>query len=117
MSATDDRDATDDGSAFIDARCPKCGAHVGWHGRMSDRPACPKCGHRPAQASPGAGGWANNTGQRWASRAARTLDEINPGWHRNADVMDCPDSFVLPILRRLLADGGIGRKRGKHAGR
>ena len=35
---------------FIDARCPNCDAKIGWMGRMVDRPACPKCGHRPPQA-------------------------------------------------------------------
>lgn len=29
--------------AFIDAAC-ECGEMIGWFGRMSDRPPCPKCG-------------------------------------------------------------------------
>jgi len=35
---------------FFDATCPACGGRVGWHGEISDRPACPACGHRPPQA-------------------------------------------------------------------
>lgn len=37
-------------SSTIDATCPKCGKRIGWCGEMGDRPACPKCGHRPPQA-------------------------------------------------------------------
>ena len=34
----------------IDAQCPKCKAKIGWFGRVVDRPACHRCGHRPAAA-------------------------------------------------------------------
>jgi len=33
--------------AFIDARCKKCGAHIGWHGRVVDMPDCRRCGAKP----------------------------------------------------------------------
>lgn len=33
--------------AFIDARCRKCNASIGWFGRMTDMPACHKCGTEP----------------------------------------------------------------------
>jgi hypothetical protein len=36
--------------AMIDARCEKCGKWIGWCGSAANRPACPKCGHRPDQA-------------------------------------------------------------------
>lgn len=32
-------------SAFMDATCPKCKKKIGWFGDVTDRPACPKCGH------------------------------------------------------------------------
>ena len=32
-------------AAFFDAGCPKCGGKIGWIGRISDKPKCPKCGH------------------------------------------------------------------------
>lgn len=35
------------GFAFYDARCPFCGAHVGWSGRVTDCPPCPRCGQMP----------------------------------------------------------------------
>lgn len=31
-------------AGFYDDTC-NCGAHVGWFGRLSDRPPCSKCGH------------------------------------------------------------------------
>lgn len=31
--------------AFYDVRCEKCRRKFGWHGKWSDRPACPHCGH------------------------------------------------------------------------
>lgn len=36
-------------TAMIDASCPKCGRRFGWCGTMANRPACPRCGHRPPQ--------------------------------------------------------------------
>jgi len=36
--------------AFFDSRCTKCDTAIGWCGTMSDRPACPQCGHRPSGA-------------------------------------------------------------------
>lgn len=30
---------------FFDASCPVCKKRYGWHGTLTDRPACPKCGH------------------------------------------------------------------------
>lgn len=33
-------------SAMIDATCPKCRAHIGWYGEVTDRPACHRCGHQ-----------------------------------------------------------------------
>ena len=35
---------------MIDVACEKCGRRIGWRGRMADRPACPRCEYRPAQA-------------------------------------------------------------------
>ncbi len=32
--------------AMIDAQCPKCRRRFGWHGDLTDRPACPRCGHQ-----------------------------------------------------------------------
>ena len=37
-------------SAMIDATCSKCGRRIGWYGTIADRPACPRCGHRPPRA-------------------------------------------------------------------
>lgn len=34
---------------MFDASCG-CGQRIGWAGRLTDRPACPKCGHCPSQA-------------------------------------------------------------------
>ena len=34
--------------AMFDAQC-KCGKRFGWSGTAADRPACPRCGHRPPQ--------------------------------------------------------------------
>lgn len=34
-------------NAMIDAQCPKCNRRFGWQGDLTDRPACPRCGHRP----------------------------------------------------------------------
>jgi DNA-binding transcriptional regulator YiaG len=33
--------------AFIDARCPKCKKRIGWFGKMTDMPNCPRCGTEP----------------------------------------------------------------------
>ena len=30
---------------IMDARCSKCGRRIGWHGKLSDRPECPRCKH------------------------------------------------------------------------
>ena len=30
---------------FFDATCPKCQKRYGWHGKITNRPLCPKCGH------------------------------------------------------------------------
>lgn len=35
---------------FIDAKCVKCSAHVGWFGSMANKPACRKCGFREPQS-------------------------------------------------------------------
>ncbi len=37
-------------NAMIDASCPRCKKRFGWCGSPANRPACPKCGHRPPQA-------------------------------------------------------------------
>ncbi len=34
---------------FFDVQCSKCRKRFGWSGRFVDRPACPRCGHRPPQ--------------------------------------------------------------------
>jgi len=31
---------------FFDVACPKCQKRYGWHGKITDEPPCPKCGHR-----------------------------------------------------------------------
>lgn len=36
-------------SAFNDGRCASCGRRMGWQGELKDKPACPKCGHKPTQ--------------------------------------------------------------------
>jgi predicted amidophosphoribosyltransferase len=48
-------------NAFIDARCRKCGADIGWFGKMSDRPPCHKCGHQlsPEELKAGDNWWDN----------------------------------------------------------
>ena len=38
-------------AGFFDASCPQCRRRFGWHGRIGDRPSCPHCGHKPAQAT------------------------------------------------------------------
>jgi predicted nucleic acid-binding Zn-ribbon protein len=30
--------------------CEECGHKYAWHGRWSQMPACPSCGHRPDQS-------------------------------------------------------------------
>ena len=30
---------------FFDTTCPKCQKRFGWHGKITDRPLCPRCGH------------------------------------------------------------------------
>jgi DNA-binding XRE family transcriptional regulator len=37
--------------AMIDVSCPKCGKRYGFTGRMTDCPACPKCGAEPDRAA------------------------------------------------------------------
>lgn len=32
--------------AMNDATCPRCGFHIGWPGKVTDRPPCPECGHQ-----------------------------------------------------------------------
>lgn len=32
-------------TGFFDARCGKCGARIGWYGKLTDRPPCRKCSH------------------------------------------------------------------------
>lgn len=34
-------------TALMDARCRKCKAAIGWCGRMTDMPACHRCGAEP----------------------------------------------------------------------
>lgn len=34
-------------ATFYDASCDKCGRRFGWQGELTDRPNCPRCGHRP----------------------------------------------------------------------
>lgn len=34
--------------AFMDTRCEKCGARIGWMGELTDRPKCSKCAYRPS---------------------------------------------------------------------
>ena len=31
----------------FDATCPKCKARLSWRGKVTDRPRCWQCGHRP----------------------------------------------------------------------
>lgn len=38
-------------SGFYDARCPRCGARVGWAGRLEDWPDCHRCGAKPDRES------------------------------------------------------------------
>ena len=38
--------AKHDSFGFFDATCTKCHKRFGWSGRLSDKPACPKCGQR-----------------------------------------------------------------------
>ena len=33
-------------SAMNDVTCPKCKQHIGWQGKVTDRPPCPRCGHQ-----------------------------------------------------------------------
>jgi PHP family Zn ribbon phosphoesterase len=33
-------------SAFNDGTCPRCRKRFGWQGKLTDRPPCPKCGHK-----------------------------------------------------------------------
>lgn len=37
--------------AFIDARCRKCNTRIGWFGKMTDMPACHRCGAEPDRAA------------------------------------------------------------------
>lgn len=32
---------------FHDATCPDCRERIGWFGKLTDKPDCPKCGHKP----------------------------------------------------------------------
>lgn len=32
---------------MMDSVCPKCKARIGWYGKPTDRPACPRCGEKP----------------------------------------------------------------------
>jgi hypothetical protein len=34
---------------MFDASCKQCGKRFGWAGTALDRPACPRCGHKPTQ--------------------------------------------------------------------
>lgn len=36
--------------ALNDGRCAKCNTRMGWPGELRDKPACPKCGHKPDAA-------------------------------------------------------------------
>ncbi len=36
--------------AFIDGRCAKCNARIGWSGTLRDKPPCHKCKHKPTEA-------------------------------------------------------------------
>ena len=54
-------------NGFIDARCEKCGADIGWFGKMSDRPPCPKCGH---QLTPG----ELEAGDKWWEDVLKKVD-------------------------------------------
>lgn len=42
-------------AAFFDDSCPKCRRRFGWQGELTDRPACPKCGHQVPRAELEAG--------------------------------------------------------------
>jgi hypothetical protein len=35
--------------AHQEAKCGGCGDKVTWNGTLVDRPACPKCNHRPTE--------------------------------------------------------------------
>lgn len=30
---------------FFDTSCPKCRGKYGWHGKITNKPSCPRCGH------------------------------------------------------------------------
>lgn len=38
-------------NSFNDARCRKCKAAIGWCGKMTDMPACHRCGAEPDRAA------------------------------------------------------------------
>lgn len=66
----------DETRACFDARCPKCRTPIGWFGRILDRPACRRCGHRPSAAE-------LERAQAQVDESRRLLAELrqaNPGW-------------------------------------
>jgi DNA-binding XRE family transcriptional regulator len=64
--------------ACIDARCPKCGAHIGWFGRVVDRPPCLRCGHRPPDTE-----LQHDQEEIEAFRELLAeLRQANPGWDK-----------------------------------
>lgn len=32
-----------------DGTCRKCGRRMGWTGKLTDKPTCPKCGEAPSE--------------------------------------------------------------------
>lgn len=65
-------------AAFIDAKCRRCGAHIGWHGRVTDRPACPRCGDKVPQEDLA----ADQAEMDSFRQLLRELREANPKWDK-----------------------------------
>lgn len=64
--------------AFIDASCRKCGARIGWFGRVMDRPACRRCGDRPDDAEL----QSDQTEMDNFREMLAELRQANPGWNQ-----------------------------------
>jgi len=63
-------------TAFYDAVCPQCRTRIGWSGRVSDRPACHRCGYRPTQTA-----MAREQQEIDEARELfRELQQANPNW-------------------------------------
>ena len=68
----------EDTVGFMDALCPKCKKRFGWYGRVVDRPACSRCGHRPDAADLERDQAAMNDFRE----LLKELREANPGWDK-----------------------------------